>query len=98
MSTRHTVTRRDFIRTTTAASALAMTAKGYAQTPGANNRLRMAFIGCGTIATHHLEKLLKIREDENLELAAVCDVYTRRAENFQGKIKEAGGSADLHKD
>jgi predicted dehydrogenase len=98
MSQHTPLSRRDFFRTGAAAGALAMTARSYAQTPGANNRLRMAFIGCGTIATHHLEKLIAIRGEENLELAAVCDVYNKRALDFQGKIQEAGGKADLCND
>lgn len=92
------LSRRDFIRTGAAASALAMTAKSYAGTPGANNRLRMGFIGFGTIGHEHLDTLLKIKDEENLELAAVCDVYNKRALELQGRIQQAGGKADLYND
>jgi len=92
------LSRRNFITTGAAAGAMAMTAKSYAQVAGANDRLRMGFIGCGNIAGHHLGELIKIQGEENLDMVAVCDVYTKRAEDFQGKIKEAGGTADLHKD
>lgn len=92
------LSRRNFIRTGAAAGALAMSAQSRAQTAGANNRLRVGMIGCGTIATHHLEKLLPIRAEENIELAGVCDVYTKRAADFQGKIQEAGGKAKIYRD
>ena len=98
MSQPSRVSRRGFIRAAGAAGTLAMTAKSYGQTEGANNRLRMGFIGCGGIAGHHLDKLLKIKDDENLDLVAVCDVYAKRAADFQGKIKEAGGAPDLYTD
>jgi len=98
MSEQSRFSRRAFIRSGAAVGAMAMTAKSYAQTAGANNRLRMGFIGCGVIGREHLTKLLGMRRDENLELAAVCDVYTRRAADFQGKIQEAGGSASLYHD
>ena len=98
MSEKRIVTRRDFIRTGAAAGAMAMSARSYAQIAGANNRLRMGFIGCGGMAGHHLGELIKIKDEENLDLVAVSDVYTKRAQDFQDKIKEAGGAADLYKD
>jgi len=90
--------RRYFIRAGAAAGVVALTAKSHAGAPGANSRLRMGFIGCGSIAGEHLDSLLKIKGSENLDLVAVCDVYTKRASEFQGKINAAGGSADLYKD
>ncbi len=98
MSDKPSLSRRDFIRTGTAVGAMAMTAKSYAQVAGANNRLRMGFIGCGGMAGGHLDKLLSIKDSENLDLVAVNDVYTKRALDFQSKIKEAGGDATLHND
>lgn len=92
------VNRRDFIRTGAVVSAMSMTAKSYAQTTGANNRLRMGFIGCGGMAGAHLRTLLKIKDSENVDLVATTDVYKRRAVDFQSKIKEAGGDATVHAD
>jgi predicted dehydrogenase len=98
MSEQSKVSRRNFIQTGAAAGAMAMTAKSYAQTTGANNRLRMGFIGCGGMAGGHLKTMLKIKGDENVDLVAVSDVYTKRAQGFKDKIKEAGGEATLYKD
>ena len=55
-----------------------MTARGHAQIPGAANRLRIGAIGCGGMGTGHLRALLKMRDSDNLEVAAVCDVYAKR--------------------
>ncbi len=97
MADRNAMTRRSFLKTTgmAAAGMAALSAKSYAQVAGANDRLRMAFIGCGGIAGHHLSKLLPMRKEENLDIVAVCDVYRTRAKKFQEKIQAAGGEAKL---
>jgi predicted dehydrogenase len=90
-STTPPVSRRSFLKTAgVAAGAAAMSARSYARVIGANDRLNMAFIGCGGMASHHLGELLTIREEENLGILAVCDVYKTRATQFQNKTKEAG--------
>lgn len=92
MTTYEGFTRRDFLKAgTLTAGAAMLTARGHAQTPGANERLNMAFIGCGSIAEHHLEKLLGLLEDEQLAIVAVCDVYEKRAKKFQRDIIRGGG-------
>lgn len=91
MSPETNISRRSFLHTTTvAAGAAALSARSYAQAAGANNRLRMAFIGCGTIGDEHLEALLKIKDEENLDIVAICDVYLKRAEEFAGRVEKAG--------
>jgi predicted dehydrogenase len=69
------ISRRTFV--TSAAVSLA-TARGYARVPGANERLRIGVIGCGGMATHHMETLLKMREAENFDILTVCDIYDKR--------------------
>lgn len=103
MSPADDLTRREFIRTTTTTSlalgTAAWTARSYAAVANANNRLRLAIIGCGGIASHHLGELLKMRTEENIEITDVCDVYDRRARAFQSKIeKETGKKPDTVKD
>jgi predicted dehydrogenase len=86
------MSRRNFLKTTGAvAAATTMTARSYAATPGANDRLNMAFVGCGSIAQEHRKALVPMRESENLGMLAVCDVYETRARDFQAAIKEGGG-------
>ncbi len=59
-------------------AAGALTAGAYARILGANNRLRIGVIGCGGMATHHMQTLLRNRETDNIEFGAVCDVYQKR--------------------
>jgi predicted dehydrogenase len=66
------VSRRQFVQTVAAASALS--ARGYS----ANNRLRIGIIGAGGMATNHMEALVKMREADNFEIVNVCDIYSKR--------------------
>ncbi len=68
------ITRRDFV------AASAVTALGYSQVKGANERLRIGVIGCGGQATGHMRALVKMRESDNCDVVSVCDVYDKRAE------------------
>lgn len=87
------ISRRSFLQSSAiAAGTAALSARSYAQVAGANNRLRMAFIGCGTIGKEHMDGLLKIRDEENLDIVAICDVYRKRAEEFAA---QAGGSVKI---
>src|SRR5258708_8831825 len=63
-----------------AGAALSLTARAYDRIPGANDRMRIGIIGCGSQAGDHMRNLLKIRESDNFDLAAVCDVFDKRAE------------------
>jgi predicted dehydrogenase len=83
------VTRRTFLKTTTAASALAFPAVLRAQAPGTpspNNRLNVALIGAGGRGGAAVQGL----KDENI--VAVCDVDEERANatlrTFAGKFAQ----------
>lgn len=89
--------RRDFLKTTamvTSTWALG-SARGLAGPGGAKPKLRGALIGCGSIAQSHLRALLELAEIENVEIAAVCDVYETRARAFLDWIWRSGGRARL---
>src|SRR5436190_1184073 len=64
----------------TVGAAAALTARAYDRVIGANDRIRIGIIGCGIQAGDHMRNLVKIRESDNLDLAAVCDVFDKRAE------------------
>jgi predicted dehydrogenase len=88
---RNQITRRSFMKTTGAvAAATAMTARGYAATMGANDRLNIAVVGCGGIAQAHRKALVKLYKTENFAIPAVCDVYETRAKEFQAAVKTDG--------
>ncbi len=61
-----------------AGAAAAWSAKSYASVQGANERVRMGVIGCGGIAGHHMNTLLKMKEPDRIDMVTVCDVYTKR--------------------
>src|SRR5258708_5842367 len=68
------MTRREFV------AASAASALSYTQVKGANERLRIGVIGCGGQAMDHMRNLVKMREPDNCEVIAVCDVFDKRAE------------------
>ncbi len=68
-------TRRNFLG---AAGVAAVSAKSYAAVQGASDRLRVGVIGCGGMATHHMKKLVAMRDSDNVEIIGVSDVYDKR--------------------
>jgi predicted dehydrogenase len=76
----------------TFAGALAMTALSQSRILGANERVRLALIGCGGRGRDVFGTFLK---QPDVEPVAVCDVY----EPFLNlAIKDSGGKAKGHKD
>ena len=68
------ITRRDFV------AASAVTALSYADTAGANERLRIGVIGCGGQAMGHMKALVSMRDSDQCDVIAVCDVFDKRAQ------------------
>lgn len=97
MSEKKSFTRRKFLQTSglAAAGLSTVSAKSYDRILGANDRLFTTIIGCGTIGNSHLNSLLRLREEDNVEVASVCDVYRSRAEDFQGRIQEETGQKPM---
>ncbi|MFO0909034.1 MAG: Gfo/Idh/MocA family oxidoreductase [Isosphaeraceae bacterium] len=60
---------------------------------GANDRIGIGLIGVGGRASAHLGELLTLRERKNLEVVAVCDVWSRNAEAAARRVEHAGGRA-----
>ena len=81
-------TRRDFIKTTAAGAGLAaVSARSMGRVLGANDRLQVGIIGVGGMGNSHLNRMLRDKDSLNVDVAAVCDVYTRR----MNKAREACG-------
>jgi predicted dehydrogenase len=78
-------TRRHFLLTS--ATALAATAAS-AQTPGANNRLRVAVMGLGR-GMDHIKGWMAV---PNVEIAGLCDVDSRRLASGAAAVTRAGQS------
>lgn len=70
MNTTPTWTRRDFTKTVAMAGATAALTRARAQ--GANERIRVGFIGIGNRGTQLLTRFMK---EPDVEVAALCDVY-----------------------
>lgn len=66
--------RRDFLKTSATASAVAWAAPAIAQSAkSANERIRVAMVGLGGRMRSHIGSLRAISEAENVEIAAICD-------------------------
>jgi predicted dehydrogenase len=83
--------RRTFLKTA-AVSAGAMTFGGLTSSKvlGANDRIKFGIIGVGGMGNGHLEKLLEHKDENNIEVVAVCDVYQRRLTKAMNKCKGEG--------
>lgn len=66
-----------------------MTAAGWQATPGANDRLRVANIGCGRRGL--LRELLQLKDDARLDVVAVCDTWRQKREKAAADVKERTG-------
>ena len=84
MSNEHKITRRTFVSATTA--SVIATAASASRVLGANGRLRVGLIGCGGLAQgSHIPALLRMKESDNVDIAAVCDVYQKRLDQAAEK-------------
>ncbi|MFO7906453.1 MAG: twin-arginine translocation signal domain-containing protein, partial [Pirellulaceae bacterium] len=90
MSMLPTSTRRQFLKTAAAGTAAtAITAASYARAPGANDRIRIGQIGCGNRGFGaHMGGVHKHAEEENVEIVAVCDVWTEHLDRARAKVKQ----------
>src|SRR5437667_141770 len=74
--------RRDFIKTSVAGAAgiaIGSSASSYAKILGANDRVRVAFVGPGDRARDALiPSFLKLSGELNFEPVAVCDIWNKR--------------------
>lgn len=73
-----TWSRRSFVTASLAASAAASAAPPPPRVVGANDRLRVGVIGAGGNARGHMRALKRLADQDNVEIAAVCDLYQPR--------------------
>ncbi len=80
----HSLTRRSFHRCSAAVAAFGpLTAASYRRVIGANERIRLGFIGVGNRGTQLLHAFLQHRE---AEVTALCDVYEPYVERDASKV------------
>src|SRR3974390_1504202 len=65
----------------------AMTAASYTRVMGANEKVRIGFIGCGLIGLRHIADFKKLPEGD---LLAVPDVYDARIDRAKSDIGTPG--------
>lgn len=81
--------RRRFLKTSGAAAAagVSWTAASYAKIAGANDRIRIGYIGAGEMGNEHLDAYLSLRDANNLQAVAVADCWRKRAEEGAAKVE-----------
>ena len=98
MPSRLPVSRRSFIQTSGAAAAAATwTANSYAAVIGANEKIRVGFIGAGGMANAHMNTINALREKNNVEPVAVADCWKTRAEQGAKTLKIDNVQTDYRK-
>src|SRR5512145_3145280 len=93
------VSRRDFVKTTSAATAAVgaasmLAAPAPARAAGANSRIRIGFIGPGGRGFGaHVKSLARLRQEgANIDLVAVSEVYKNQEDTVCAYIKEQTGT------
>lgn len=90
--------RRDFMKTTGTAAAFAAGSQLFSATParavGANEKLRIAFIGPGGRGFGaHVKTLAQLKnEGANIELTAVAEVYSEQRDKVANYIQKENGN------
>ena len=82
--------RRQFLKTASVgAAAIAMSAASYSRVMGANDRISIGLIGCGSRGYDaHMKGVHPFDKQENVEFTAVCDPWRLRRERASARIKE----------
>ncbi len=93
------VSRRTFLKQSGASALAAKTVVGVGsaavlRAQGASQKLRIGFVGPGGRGMSHVRALCELQKGgANIELAAVCDVYSEHRQRAADYIKETVGNA-----
>jgi predicted dehydrogenase len=86
------LTRRDFVRRTggalLGASSVGMTARSYSRIPGANDRIRIGQLGCGSRSGGHVHMVHLASKQTPVETVAVCDLWSLARERRAAQVKQ----------
>lgn len=77
----NSIQRRTFVAGLTAAS--------YSNVLGANDRIRVANVGCGRRGL--LKELIQVKDDAAIDIVAVCDTWRQKREKAAADVKEFTG-------
>jgi len=82
--------RRQFLKL--AGTAAALTAKSYARVLGANDRIRLAQLGCGGRGGGHIHMVHMASQRIPVEVVAVCDIWSFARERRAKQVKDLFGT------
>ena len=74
--------RRTFIRS----AAVGMAAQSYSRILGANDRIRLAQLGCGDRSHGHVHMVQLASKNTSVETVAVCDLWDKALDR---RVREA---------
>src|ERR1035437_2870473 len=94
------LSRRKFIGKTTAgfvgatvlSNVSSMSAASYNRIIGANDRINIAFLGCGDRSSDHQTMVKTSQKDKNLGVVAVCDIWKLNKEKAAVNCKKLFGT------
>ena len=81
------VSRRTFLAAGAAAAVATMSAKSYARILGANDRIRVGFIGVGGMGGGHVDACKGLKDKDNLDFLGVADCWLTRAQKAADKLE-----------
>lgn len=82
--------RRTFMKQATGTMlAAGMDARSYARVMGANDRIRLAQLGCGGRSHGHVHMVQMASQQIPVETVAVCDIWSLARERRAAQVKEA---------
>jgi len=87
------ITRRDFLtKSATGAGAAALGAVFVPESAfGANDRISIGVVGCGSRARKLTGWVLRFAEEENVQFTAVCDIWNKAREAGAQRLKDKTG-------
>ncbi len=87
-----TMTRREFLRQATAGAVMALGAASFIPNGervfGANDRLSLGIVGCGSRGRVLMEWANRLSKTQNVEFTAVCDIWNQRREGAAALVKQ----------
>jgi predicted dehydrogenase len=81
------ISRRSFLAAGAAAALTTMSAKSYARVIGANDRIRVGFIGVGGMGSGHVDACKGLKEKDNLDFLGVADCWLTRSQRAAGILE-----------
>src|ERR1022692_3377600 len=82
--------RRKFMKQATGTMlAAGMDARSYGRVMGANDRIRLAQLGCGARSHGHVHMVQMASRQIPVETVAVCDIWSLARDRRAAQVKEA---------